>query len=175
MAVDEIIAQLSEINHIVLTGGEPMLFDAVVPLAEMCRQSGKTITIETAGTIFRDVECDLMSISPKLKNSIPAEHSEWAARHDALRLNIPVLQQLTVHYPHQLKFVVASPEDILEIEELLDNIGGIEPSNVLLMPEGRDAEKLWQTARSLVPEVMKRNWRLSPRLQIDLFGDTKGT
>jgi 7-carboxy-7-deazaguanine synthase len=43
------------------------------------------------------------------------------------------------------------------------------------MPEGRDAEKLWQTARLLVPEVMKRNWRLAPRLQIDLFGDTKGT
>jgi 7-carboxy-7-deazaguanine synthase len=86
-----------------------------------------------------------------------------------------VLQQLTGHYPHQLKFVVASPEDIPEIEELLHNIGGIEPSNVLLMPEGRDAEKLWQTARSLVPEVMKRNWRLAPRLQIDLFGDTKGT
>jgi 7-carboxy-7-deazaguanine synthase len=175
MTIDQITEQLSEINHIVLTGGEPMLFDAVVPLAEMCRQSGKTITIETAGTIFRDVECDLMSISPKLQNSIPAEHPEWAARHDALRLNIPVLQQLTGHYPHQLKFVVASPEDIPEIEELLDNIGGVEPSSVLLMPEGRDAEKLWQTARSLVPEVMKRNWRLAPRLQIDLFGDTKGT
>ncbi len=152
-----------------------MLFDAVAPLARACRDLGKTITIETAGTIFREVECDLMSISPKLSNSVPREHPEWSNRHDQLRLNVPVLQQLTSTYIHQLKFVVASPADIPEIEALLDQIGDVKPANVLLMPEGRDAERLWQTARILVPEVIRRNWRLVPRLQIDLFGDTKGT
>lgn len=152
-----------------------MLFEAVVPLAQACRSLGKTITIETAGTIFREVDCDLMSISPKLSNSVPTDHPEWSARHDQLRLNIPILKQLTSGYNHQLKFVVSGSADIPEIEELLEKIGCINPANVLLMPEGRDAEKLWQTARLLVPEVIRRNWRLAPRLQIDLFGDTKGT
>ena len=175
MTVEQIAEQLNDINHVVITGGEPMLFDAIVPLAQTCRQLGKTITIETAGTIFRQVECDLMSISPKLHNSIPTEHPEWADRHDALRLNIPVLQQLTATYSHQLKFVVSTPEDIPEVEDLLAQIGEIEPSNVFLMPEGRNSEKLWTAARTLVPEVLRRNWRLAPRLQIDLFGDTKGT
>lgn len=152
-----------------------MLFDAVVPLASACRGLGKTITIETAGTIFREVDCDLMSISPKLSNSVPSDHPEWSNRHDQLRLNIPVLRHLTSTYTYQLKFVVASPEDIPEIEMLLDQIGDVTAANVLLMPEGRDAARLWQTARILVPEVIRRNWRLATRLQIDLFGDTKGT
>ncbi len=175
MAVDEILGQLGAFDHVVLTGGEPMLFDAVVPLASECRQRGKTITIETAGTIFREVECDLMSISPKLLNSVPHEHGEWAGRHDSLRLNILVLSQLIGTYPYQLKFVVSALSDIAEIEELVAEIGGVEPSRILLMPEGRDSVALWEKARLLVPEVMARNWRLSPRLQIDLFGDTKGT
>lgn len=175
LTVDQILEHLTEINHVVITGGEPMLFDAVVPLARACRDLGKTITIETAGTIFREIECDLMSISPKLSNSVPREHPEWSNRHDQLRLNVPVLQQLTSTYIHQLKFVVASPTDLPEIEVLLDQIGDVKPANVLLMPEGRDAERLWKTARILVPEVIQRNWRLAPRLQIDLFGDTKGT
>jgi 7-carboxy-7-deazaguanine synthase len=159
----------------VLTGGEPMLFEESVVLCDELRKLGHHITIETAGTVFRPVACDLMSISPKLSNSTPHQDPYWSIQHEKLRLQPEVLRRLMGHCDYQLKFVVASPEDIPEIEELLHNIGGIEPSSVLLMPEGRDAEKLWQTARSLVPEVMKRNWRLAPRLQIDLFGDTKGT
>lgn len=175
ISVEQILEQLSDIRHVVITGGEPMLFDAIALLAQNCREMGKVITIETAGTVFRDVPCDLMSISPKLRNSVPHKSPEWAERHESLRLNIPVLRRLTEAYPHQLKFVVSGPEDISEIEELIANIGGIKDENILLMPEGREPESLWRMARMLVPEVIKRNWRLAPRLQIDLFGDTKGT
>ena len=116
-----------------------------------------------------------MSISPKLRNSVPLENPEWADRHESLRLNISVLRQLVATYTYQLKFVVSQPEDIAEIEDVISQIGDVEASRVLLMPEGRDSGALWEKARTLVPEVIKRNWRLAPRLQIDLFGDTKGT
>ena len=56
---------------VVLTGGEPMLLPDLVPLAQRCRELGKRITIETAGTVDQPVVCDLMAISPKLSNSVP--------------------------------------------------------------------------------------------------------
>ena len=58
-------------KHIVLTGGEPMLFAELIPLSTALRNAGWHITIETSGTLYLPVACDLMSISPKLSNSTP--------------------------------------------------------------------------------------------------------
>ncbi len=60
-------------QHVVLTGGEPMLFAELVPLTESLKRQRRHITIETAGTLWLDVACDLMSISPKLSNSAPPQ------------------------------------------------------------------------------------------------------
>ena len=72
-------------EHVVLTGGEPMLFAELIPLAAELRGAGKHITIETAGTLYLPVACDLMSISPKLSNSTPsaAQAGRWRRRHAA--------------------------------------------------------------------------------------------
>ena len=53
-AVDEIVAQIEEwdCRHVVLTGGEPMLFAELIPLAEQLRRRHWHITIETAGTLI---------------------------------------------------------------------------------------------------------------------------
>jgi 7-carboxy-7-deazaguanine synthase len=61
----------SHAKHVVLTGGEPMLFAELIPLAAALHDAGWHITIETAGTLYLPVVCDLMSISPKLSNSTP--------------------------------------------------------------------------------------------------------
>jgi 7-carboxy-7-deazaguanine synthase len=72
-AVDEIIAEIEEwdCRHVVITGGEPMLFAELIPLCRELRRRGRHITIETAGTLYLPAECDLMSISPKLSGSAP--------------------------------------------------------------------------------------------------------
>ena len=177
--LDEIIAQVASqnIDHVVLTGGEPMLFDPIVELADRLHQMGKIITIETAGTIYRELECDLMSISPKLAHSTPVGDEQWERRHDELRLQPEVLRNLVANYEYQLKFVVEGGDanEIGEIESLLAEIGAVPPDRVLLMPEGRDQATLWRKAKALIPIVSERNWRLAPRLQIDLFGDVRGT
>src|SRR5262245_8628508 len=54
------------VRHVVITGGEPMLFAEMLPLCEKLSAAALHITIETAGTLFLPVACDLMSISPKL-------------------------------------------------------------------------------------------------------------
>src|SRR5436309_11084793 len=48
-------------RHVVVTGGEPMIAPDMVPLTSGLRQLGRHITIETAGTVFKPVACDLMS------------------------------------------------------------------------------------------------------------------
>ncbi len=178
MKIDEIVAEVTRenLNHVVLTGGEPMLFDPIVELTAKLKQLGKTITIETAGTIFRDLHCNLMSISPKLGHSTPIGDPHWERRHEELRLQPIVLGNLMSKYPYQVKFVVTGdPAEITEIDSLLAQIGQVPPDRILLMPEGRDQASLWATAKKLVPIISERNWRLAPRLQIDLFGDTRGT
>lgn len=178
-SIDAIVerVQHAKIDHVVLTGGEPMLFDPVEELAKRLKDLGHTITIETAGTVFRSLPCDLMSISPKLANSTPVGQTAWDGRHESTRLNFEVLQALIGRYPYQLKFVVNPEEgnDLDEIEAILARLSGIESSQVLLMPEGTDSETLHRRARMLVAPVMARNWRLTQRLHIDLFGNTKGT
>ncbi len=177
MAIEEILARTSSIEHVVVTGGEPMLFESTVELCRGLKQLGKMITIETAGTVYRELDCDLMSISPKLANSDPPPVPGPAANHARLRADFAAFEKLTANYTCQLKFVV-NPElplvpQLAEIDEVLQHARGGHP--VLLMPEGIDAENLHRREKLLVPICMERGWRLSPRKQIDWFGDKRGT
>lgn len=159
----------------VVTGGEPMAFEPIEELCEQLRANGHTITIETAGTVMRAVACDLMSISPKLKNSTPDEQSGWADRHEATRYRPEVVRALMDRYAYQLKFVVSSPGDLQEIDALLSAVGPFDPDRVLLMPEGTDSVTIHARGRELVPICIERGWKLATRLHIDLFGNVKGT
>ncbi len=172
MDIEQIVSQVHA-KHVVLTGGEPMLFDPIETLALELKARGHTITVETAGTIYRDLPCDLASISPKLAHSTPP--GDWAERHEASRWKPDVIRKLVETYPYQLKFVVGELSDLVEIEQMLSEIGEVEPQRVLLMPEGTDSATLQRRARELVQPCIDRNWRLSPRWHIDLFGNTRGT
>jgi 7-carboxy-7-deazaguanine synthase len=154
-----------------------MLFDAIEPLAIRLNEQGHTITIETAGTIYRDLPCDLMSISPKLANSTPPAESGWLERHEQIRTNLATLCQLTGRYSYQLKFVV-NPDlegELDEIDALLRELPPVPPERVLLMAEGITSEIQLERQRKLVRICIERGWRLTPRLHIDLFGNTRGT
>ena len=149
-----------------------MIAAEIAKLTEGLRALGMHITIETAGTVYRPVACDLMSISPKLKNSTP--DGEWRERHDGLRIQPDVLRRLMGEYVHQIKFVLASPGDLLEVRAVIEAIGANAP-NVILMPEGTDPVVLRQRG-SWIAEICKREgFRYSPRLHVDLYGNRRGT
>jgi 7-carboxy-7-deazaguanine synthase len=119
-----------------------------------------------------------MSISPKLANSTPLSFPEIASKHEAMRINLEALTSLISEYPTQLKFVVNPDqglEDIEEIRLLLSRLPAVSQDRVILMPEGTNSSDLWRRAALLVETCMSHGWRLSPRLHIDLFGNTKGT
>jgi len=159
-------------GYVVVTGGEPMIAPAIVELTKGLREMSQHITIETAGTVDAPVECDLMSISPKLANSTP--EGNWAAQHERLRLNHEVLKRLTSDYEFQLKFVVAAAEDIEEIRPIAAALSA-PPNRVLLMPEGTDAAKLCERAQWIAEICKREGWRYCPRLHVDLWGARRGT
>lgn len=179
LSVAEILDQidLHECDHVVLTGGEPMLFAELVPLAAALRREGMHVTIETAGTLDLPVECDLMSISPKLSNSAPASrlHPRWSRRHEQSRHAPEVVRRLVRDYPCQFKFVVDQPTDCEEVEQYLTLFPEIDRSRVLLMPQGTDPDELIRQAEWLKPYCEASGLRFCPRRQIEWFGLVRGT
>ena len=175
--LDRIVETVAGFNagHVVVTGGEPMIAPEIVPLTAALHDSGMHITIETAGTVFAPVTCDLMSIIPKLSNSTPREREDgrWAAQHERLRYRPEVLRQLIDSYPYQLKFVVMRPEDLDEIEAVRANIGA-PASRIVLMPEGTRREQIFERGLWLAEICKRTGYRYSPRLHIDLWGDKRG-
>ena len=162
-------------SHVVVTGGEPMIAPDVVGLTESLKDAGLHITVETAGTVYVPVTCDLMSISPKLSNSTPHERDggRWAAQHDRLRYQPDVLKRLMREYHYQLKFVVAEPEDLTEIKRIGGALGA-DPAHIVLMPEGVDRDVVRERGLWLAELCKTTGYRFSPRLHIDLWGDRRG-
>ena len=167
--VDELKAHPA--RYVVVTGGEPMIAPEILPLTHLLRELGLHITIETAGTVFKPVACDLMSISPKLSNSTP--QGPWAAQHDRLRLQTGVLLELMGRYEYQLKFVIEKPEDVEEARALLASLHA-DPRRVILMPEGTDPVLLRERSVWLAEICKEEAFRFSPRLHVDLYGNRRG-
>ncbi|HEY3439854.1 MAG TPA: 7-carboxy-7-deazaguanine synthase QueE [Paludibaculum sp.] len=162
-------------RHVVLTGGEPMLFPESVELTHALRDRGLHITVETAGTVWQNVACDLMSVSPKLANSTPTarDGGRWAAVHDRLRLNPEVLRVLTSTYEFQLKFVVSDQADLEEVRSIRSLVGA-PPDRVLLMPEGVEPDSSAGKAAWLVEICKAEGYRFCPRLHVMLYGNRRG-
>ena len=167
-------------RHVVISGGEPMIAKGIEEFTHLLKESGKHITIETAGTIAPNgIQCDLASLSPKLSDSTPKEgdiNKEWIDRHESKRLDYDILSEWVNSYNFQLKFVVSKEEEIKEIQNVISRIKGkILPEKVLLMPEGIDSDTLRSRYDLLIDLCKENGYRLCNRLHIDLFGNTPGT
>ena len=181
MSVGQIVAEVLKYpaSHCVLTGGEPMVAKGIRELASALRLAGKHITIETAATVTPDgIACDLASLSPKLSNSTPDQRlpEAWRKKHDQLRWQPGVIRDWITHFPFQLKFVVTSAADLVEINLLLHEVGVKIPSaKILLMPEGISAAAIRGRDETLVEICKQSGYRYCNRLHVEIFGHTRGT
>lgn len=171
-------------RHVVLTGGEPMIAREVESLCEKLSVAGFHITIETAGTMEKNLHCDLISISPKLSNSTPSEEraGKWSAKHEGMRYQPGVSAALISRHDWQLKFVVERRADVDEIERYLADVqrhreGGkaLDPGKVLLMPEGVDAETLTMRSAWLKPLCDSKGFNFCQRQHIFWYGNQRAT
>lgn len=178
LSVEEVVARVLGYNgrHVVITGGEPMLHSELIPLTRTLADHGLKITIETAGTLELPVVCDLMSISPKLSNSYPWGATESNIRlHEVNRKRPNIVRTLLKSYPYQLKFVVDEPEDLLEVEDYLRELGEVRPDRVYLMPMAIDVAEMRAKAEWIVPYAGQRGYRYCPRMQLEWYGNRRGT
>ena len=164
-------------SHVVITGGEPMIFEELHELCEKLRCKKRHITIETAGTIQRDIPCDLWSISPKLSNSTPIGYAtdEWVKQHDERRQRPEVVRSLMAQGDYQLKFVVGSILDAEEVLEYLKDLGDWDRDRVMLMPRGTTTDDLKMQSTWLISWCRDHNLRLCDRAHIYWFGNRRGT
>jgi organic radical activating enzyme len=162
-----LIAALGQ-ERLVITGGEPLLQGAA--LARMVALlPGVAIEIETNGTVAPHPALDVLvsqyNVSPKLDHSgnpaamalIPEQLSAWAGKPKAY-----------------FKFVIASPDDLVEVLALAESYA-LPHQRIYLRPEGTDSAALRAREAWLAPIAAAHGMRFSDRLHIHLYGDTRGT
>jgi 7-carboxy-7-deazaguanine synthase len=153
------------------------LFAELIPLCERLRAGGRHVTVETAGTLYLPVVCDLMSISPKFASSAPPAnaHPHWHRRHERERHRPAVIRRLVADYEYQVKFVIDSPDDLTVVAEYLAEFPEIARERVLLMPQGIEQVELEARAEWLRPYCEAEELVYCPRKQIEWYGPVRGT
>ena len=179
MPIEDILAEVLkyQCEHVVISGGEPLLQPNIDLLVDELVKKKKLVTIETNGTLYRkDNKAQFFSISPKLATSCPHTSKEFE-RHHSNRLNFHALADLCKK-PHQLKFVVAHKADIEEIELMIKQIavmnGGYDCRNVWLMPQGVTSEQFDKNLAWIAEVVKEKNWNLTDRLHVRIWGSKRG-
>jgi organic radical activating enzyme len=170
LSPDDAAARIAALGQkrLVVTGGEPLL-QAPALAAMLAHLPDIAVEIETNGTVAPparlDVRIDQYNVSPKLAHSgnpvelalIPERLDAWAAEPRAF-----------------LKFVIAAPEDVDEVLAL-QRLYRFRPERVFLMAEGTDSATLRARQTWLSELCLKHGFRMSDRLHIHLYGDTRGT
>ena len=167
---DEVAARIMALgqSRLVITGGEPLLqAPALARLLELLPDV--SVEIETNGTTRApaplDIRIDQFNVSPKLAHSgNPAELALLPERLDAYATDPRAW----------FKFVIAEPADVEAVLALRDRYR-FRPGHVFLMAEGTDSETLREREKWLAPLCVRHGFRLSDRLHIHLFGDTRAT
>lgn len=160
--VQELIKEIKKYNckNVVITGGEPFLEKDLHVLTIKLKEQNFHITIETNGTIYKNVMCDLLSISPKLNHS-----------KNQNCLNYEVLDELTKNYNYQIKFVVKDEKDIKEISEIIKKLGLEKDERIMLMPLSSTYDEIKQREKLVIKLCIQNNYRYADRLQLQVWKD----
>jgi 7-carboxy-7-deazaguanine synthase len=72
--------------------------------------------------------------------------------------------------------VISDRDDLGEMQRMMAEVGcAVEPSEILLMPEGRSAEELAVRSAWLSDVCLETGHRFCQRLHIALYGNRRGT
>lgn len=187
--IETVFLTNTHIKHVMITGGQPTLnrklFKAVV---EVCKKFGKIIEIEDNGTTFHedylDLDIDLISMSPKLNNSIPIP-GVWVneiqrettkfdeAKHRRSYRNVESMKSWIQNFDYQLKFVISDEEEIKEAIDLALEIGADE-DKIYFMPEGVTREELGSRRKWLYERCLEIGVKYTDRLHILVYDNLKG-
>ena len=174
--VEQVVSEVVKhpASHVVITGGEPFASPQLKELTESLAGANKHITIETNGLKFiAGLKCDLMSISPKLANSIP-DDPDLSEEHKKHIGDMAVIQQLMDEYKYQLKFVVDVPADLDDIAQCIEKLENVNPYKICLIPQATNRSEYIAKSQFLAEICKRTGFALSPRLQVLLWEGQKG-
>ena len=184
IAVDELVQEIKnaagQVRRVVFTGGEPLLQqDDVIKIMESLGE-GWDFEVETNGTIMLKPELisklSNINCSPKLSSS----------GNDLDKRDIPEVIKLLVDIKNWdspklpkiiFKFVVTKEtleEDMAEIREWQLKYG-VQNNQVYLMPEGVEAKRIKKGLVRLLKVCKEEGYKLSPRVQILVYGQKRMT
>lgn len=174
------VAELTQITQkwpdlpIVITGGEPFLFDELPALCQSLKEEGHAVHIETAGTLFCPVHADLLCISPKLSSSIP-KGEPWASRHQERIANTSSLLKWRDwnHVDLYFKYVVESHKDVLEVLAQIQELN-LPKQKVFLMPKATSVQELNEIGPQVAQWCLDHGIRYSDRLHVRLWNNEPG-
>ncbi|TXH10769.1 MAG: 7-carboxy-7-deazaguanine synthase QueE [Hyphomicrobiaceae bacterium] len=163
-------AQLKRGAHLIVTGGEPLQQEGALRefLPELVKEVGKDlfVEVETNGTISPSIELaayvNQWNVSPKLSNSGMSEER---------RINTSALIRFANCLNAWCKVVVSREEDLSEVALFTQYFRA---DRMILMPAASDRE----TLRNLLPVIAelckKECYRLSTRMQVEIWDKTTG-
>lgn len=168
--------------HFILTGGEPLLWQRFwIELLQHPRMADlKNLTIETNTTqplnrkFFTFLsEQEQFQVTWACSPKLTVSGEKWS---DAIRPAV-ACQYLNVQNSKMyLKFVVADETDIEDVKKAVDQyIEGTVNVPVYVMPVGGCKEEYGANKINVAELALEKGWRYSPRLQVDLFGNSWGT
>ena len=176
-------------EHLVITGGEPLLgWQRAFPelLTHESMKNLKYVTFETNGTqkITDEFKKFLFNYSNKygmgdteftfsVSAKLSASGESWE---DAI---LPqVVNTYNTYGQVYLKFVIDKDTDIEEVERAVKAYReyglGLE-CDVYLMPVGGTDVKYFSNYKQVAEMAMKKGWKYSPRLQVDIWRNAWGT
>jgi 7-carboxy-7-deazaguanine synthase len=157
------------VEMVVVTGGEPLVQQKrLAPLLTLLTNSHYWVEMETNGTIapapFVMHGVNRFNVSPKLANSGNGARE---------RYNRDALLAFRQTFKAAFKFVVASPDDLDEIDAIAADCA-LDARTIWLMPEGCDTARIDAHMRAVAAAALERGWNMTSRLQVSVWGDRRG-
>jgi len=175
-----------QIKHTMITGGSPTMHsDLLCFMTNELHSRGQYITLETEGSKFvENCHIDLLSLSPKLSNSLPRIGSitpkgskvekRDLIRHEKYRKNyVAMYQWIQSSKDYQYKPVIGDKSQIKEIEELAEVLN-IPIDKFWVMAAGGSRDVLESNLMWTLELCIEKGWNFVPRFHILIFNDQRG-
>lgn len=191
--VEDFLIKNPHIKHTMITGGSPTMHpELLVELVDLCKRWDHYVTIETEGSKFVPTNADLISLSPKFRNSKPRIDTVTpegksvigrdVTRHEKHRKKWGAMGQMLEHHPEfQIKPVISTTGDLSELSELSSLIEyldqkwvSVKKKDVYLMPAGGTREELDKRRVELIEYCVASGYNYTERLHIVAYNNKIG-
>lgn len=167
---EEVIALCVEntCNHVVVTGGEPLVQRGLVDLLNRLGSAGLTVEVETAAIRPPAPEYSIKGVYWNLSPKMPSAGARIGPSASTLQ------QWLTQCNRAMLKIVVSDEADYVAAVDLVALMPAAIPKRVYLMPCATTRADLGERLAWLIERAKGTGFRVTTRMHVTAFNDERG-